>query len=66
MHEYNQIYSNFNSFNNFETYHFSLLRMMFETSKRRVTFLSLVFFVKSLMLQQGTVFQHKINYISVK
>ena len=56
--------------NNIETYHFSLiLRMMFETSKHRVTFLSLVFFffVKSLnMLQQATVLQPKINYTSLK
>ena len=33
---------------NFETSHFSFLRMMFETSKRGVTFLSLIFLVKRL------------------
>ena len=31
MHECNLIYSNFNSLNKFETYHFSLLIIMFET-----------------------------------
>ena len=67
MHEYNLF--QLQLLNNIETYHFSLiLRMMFETSKHRVTFLSLVFFfVKSLnMLQQTTVLQPKINYTSVK
>ena len=35
--------SNFRSLNNSETLHFSLLIMMLETSKRRVTFSSSIF-----------------------
>ena len=40
-------YSNFDSFIKFETDHFSLLIIILETSKRQVTFWSLIFPVKS-------------------